>query len=251
MSLIVDGQTIERVFVNGDEVYKVFANNEKVFAYEIEYIGSASTRYTGYGSASINVSSLDIRSGDIMICVLGNGNHTSRPVPNVPSGFSNLFSRSGGSSNRNALMRLSYRICNGSETSVSFTANHQGGGAVVQVFRNVDTSSPFDVGLTSLSGNTYNNNVNPRPITPITEGAVIVASGVAFTQFTTNPSLSSSDLSGFTYNGTAPSTYGSVSGMGYRRWNGSGTYDPTSWGFSGNTGGANYMTATIALRPKY
>lgn len=253
MALSVNGTDIERVFVNGTEVHKLFCNNEKVWAHDIEFVGSTTAYYLGTSTATASLSGIDVRAGDVMIAVTGMGSHTSSPLPNAPSGFSSIFAKSGGASDTNALMRMSYRIATGSETSVSVSGTYSasGGGVVVQIFRNVDTSNPFDVSTTYLSGNTYTNNVNPRPITPVTEGAVIVAGGVAYSAIGASASLSSSDLSSFRYAGGHNSNFGSVSGIGYRKWNGSGAYDPTSWSFSGNAGGANYMTATIALRPKY
>lgn len=253
MSLYVNGTDIERVFVNGTEVHKLFCNGEKVWAHDIEFVGSTAASYSSTGTANASLSGIDVRAGDVMIAVTGMGSHTSSPLPNSPSGFSTIFSRSGGGSSTNALMRMSYRVATGSETnvSVSGTYSSSGGGVAVQIFRYVDTSNILDVSLTSFTGNTYTNNVNPRAITPVTQGAVIVAGGVSFSRGGGSASLSSNDLSSFRYAGGNGSSYGSVSGIGYRKWNGSGSYDPTSWSFSGDAGGANYMCATIALRPKY
>lgn len=251
MSLYVDGTDIERVFVNGSEVHKLFCNGEKVWAHDIEYVGSVSTGFTGRATKTMSLSGIDVRAGDFMLAVTGNGSHTSSPIPSAPSGFTSKFYRSGGSSSRNAVMRLSYRIATGTETSISYYGNYSGTACVIHIYRYVDTVNPFDVSLTALSGNTYTNNINPKPITPATQGALIVASGVAFSRSGASASLSSNDLSSFKHDGGSGDYYGCICGMGYRQWDGSGSYDPTTWSFSGDTGGANYMTATVALRPKY
>ena len=263
MALYVGGTKINRVVANGTEMHKLYCNGTKVWGYDIEYVGSASIGYSSTGTKTISLAGIDIQPDDFMVCTISNGYHTSSPAPNVPTGFTSLFARSGGSNSTSAIIRVAYKVATGDETLVSFSANisTSGGGAVVHIFRYVDTTNPFDVESTSFSGNTYTNNVNPIAITPVTEGSVILVAGVCYAQqggsWTTTDLLNFKQGSGYysAYGGgdDNPLTYyyGSAAGMGYLKWNGNGTYDPQSWTFSGYTGGANYMCLTMALRPKY
>lgn len=261
MALYVSGTKINKVVANGTEIHKLYCNGTKVWGYDIEYVGSASIGYSSTGTKTISLAGIDIQPNDFMVCTISNGYHTSSPAPNVPTGFTSLFARSGGSSSANAIIRVAYKVATGDETSVSFSANisTSGGGAVVHIFRYVDTTNPFDVESTSFSGNTYTNNVNPIAITPVTEGSVILVAGVCYARkggsWTTPDLLNFTQASGYYsyYDSEFGEMYyhGSAAGMGYLKWDGNGVYDPLAWTFSGYSADANYMCLTMALRPKY
>jgi len=115
---------------------------------------------------------------------------------------------------------------------------------VVQVWRGVDSTTPFDV--TSVSNNgTATTRANPASITPTTSGAVVVAMGGGCAS--TAATYTSSDLSAFLTNRTNDTNDSSIGG-GYIEWT-SGAVDPAVWG-GGNVNSANsWASWTMALRP--
>jgi len=118
----------------------------------------------------------------------------------------------------------------------------------VQVWRNVDTTTPMDVTpTTALQGNTLL--INPPAITPVTAGAIIISGGCGGHNHQSADTYSSSDLSNFlTLSGTQ--AYKPCVGMGsYSDWE-SGAFDPAAFTFSDSTGSSYSCTScTLALRP--
>jgi hypothetical protein len=129
------------------------------------------------------------------------------------------------------------------------TLNAADAGAVtVQVWRNVSTSSPFDVTYQSA---TAPNSVlcNPPAITPTTEGSVIVAGG-AGAHNDGSRNYSSSDLSSFIRTSGVDTNDVSI-GAGYKQWY-SGSFNPAAFTFSGtNSTSFSWAAVTLALRPNY
>jgi len=139
----------------------------------------------------------------------------------------------------------------GATPDSSLTINGGGGticsGAVgVQVWRDVDSVTPFDVTRTT---NTQSSTVEPNPpsITPITDGAYVVAGGHG-AHSEGNQTFSSSDLDGFITQGQTVLTDSTI-GLGYKKWV-SGSFNPAKFTFSGtdSTSCSNCST-TLALRP--
>lgn len=120
--------------------------------------------------------------------------------------------------------------------------------AVIMVFRGVDPNNPIDATLTSAFGT--GSQPNPPSITPATTGAWIVAGGAVASDNTGTPTLSSSELSGFTQvfgdNGNSDLQVGA----GYYAWT-SGAFDPAAITNSrGTSSDYSWIAATLALRPK-
>ena len=118
----------------------------------------------------------------------------------------------------------------------------------VQVWRNVDTTTPMDVTptTTTQSGTLL---INPPAITPVTSGAVIISGGCGAHSHQSADTYSSSDLSNFlTLSGTQ--TYKPCVGMGsYSAWT-SGSFDPAAFTFSDSTSSSySCVSCTLALRP--
>lgn len=253
MALYVNGTKIKSVYANGVKLSQLYGNGVKVWNSEVEYVGGVSQNVIGTTTYTIDTSSIGIQSGDMIIVANSNGYHTSSPFPPVPTGFTSLFYRSGGSSSRNAILRVSYMRATSAVTSITVpngcAISSSGGGVVVHVFRNVNATTPFDTALTSLSGNTNTNNVNPLPITTVTDGSMIVAAGCSFSSPNAGAYTAAGNMIGMKYGTGSSTNYGSTCGMAYYLNGTAGTFDPTSWTYTGPTSGANHMTCTIALRP--
>lgn len=261
MALYVGGTEIKRVLVNGTDVCEIYCNGTKVFENDIKFIGSAGISFVGTATKTISLSSIPLQAGDLIICSISNGYYSISPLPNTPNGFTSLFAASGGNSYTNPMLRVAYRVATGTETSVTIVPNisTSGGGAVVHVYRNVDTTNPFEATAYS-SGNTYTNNVDPLPVTTSYSNTTIVVAGACYATNGENGYWSNTGLSEFideqnAYYDSTPETYGylygSAAGMGYLKVTPAGTYDPQSWTWNGNNSGANYLCLTMALKPNY
>jgi hypothetical protein len=116
---------------------------------------------------------------------------------------------------------------------------------VVQVFRGVDATSPFDVASTTASGT--GTIPNPPAITPTTANSIIVvAAGTSHNGGV--DTFTASYLSNFRTVGTDSSSFDSTAGVGWVAWT-SGAYDPAAWTHSQLTS-ATYsnISVTMALR---
>lgn len=141
------------------------------------------------------------------------------------------------------------------QTSVVITggsgAAADGMAIAVQVFRNVNQTTPLDVTSTT-TGAINGGAVNPIAITPVTSGAVLVVTGGA-AQDATSFNFSASYLTNFVTPSTnsLTSTNDACVGMGYVSWPG-GTYDPAVWTVTSSGGTAanwSWNAVTIAIRP--
>ena len=118
----------------------------------------------------------------------------------------------------------------------------------VQVWRNVDTTTPMDVTPTT-NGQANTLLIDPPAITPVTSSAVIISGGCGGHNHQSADTYSSSDLSNFlTLSGTQ--TYKPCVGMGsYSEWT-SGSFDPAAFTFSDSTSSSySCVSCTLALRP--
>lgn len=118
----------------------------------------------------------------------------------------------------------------------------------VQLWRGVDPTTPMDTTATTATGNNgIYTTVDPPAITPVTDGAAIVAGGSG-AHAQNDQTFSSPDLSGF-ISGTGLDSVDSTIGLGYAL-DVSATYDPDAFLFSGGSNTADsWAAATLALRP--
>lgn len=116
------------------------------------------------------------------------------------------------------------------------TADH--GTITIHTWRGVNSTTPMDVTPTTAGGTPAR--PNPPAITPVTDGAVILALGAGVA----NATWTASYLSNFIQSVDAALFVGS--GIGSVAWPG-GTYDPAAW--TDGWGSATYAAATLALRP--
>lgn len=260
MALYVNDEKITRVVVNGTPVNQVMANGVRVWGNDIEIVGTTSGTLTYSFALSLDVSTFGIQEGDLILVAKGTGFHTTGTLPATPSGFTSIFGAWGGGSSTNTSIRLAYKYATGSETSInvgtSNTSSLSYGGAVLMVFRNVDLEVLQDVPIQYNTGNTYTNNVNPVPITPVSDNALIVAVGSSYLASSPNKTFTTPDMENMTYGQGSYYDfefgyyYGAIVGMATKAWDGNGTFDPATWTCT-STNGPTHKTCTIALRPRY
>lgn len=134
------------------------------------------------------------------------------------------------------------------DTTVTFGGTGSSGNAgtvAIQVWRNVNVTTPFDVA--GLSSTKTGATATFPSITPTTPGAVILA-GAAAGHTNGSITYSNSSLTGFISIGSND-TYDSTIGVGYHYWT-SGSFTPADSVFGG-TDSSTYSSASyiMALRP--
>lgn len=120
----------------------------------------------------------------------------------------------------------------------------------IQVFRGVDPTTPMDVTYQLQALANDRPLPNPPAITPVTEGAWVVACGSGHGAFDAND-FTSSDLTNFLSQQNESTSFDPLVGMGYiPDWE-SGAVDPAQFG-GGTTANPTWCSAgaiTFALRP--
>lgn len=187
----------------------------------------------------------------IVTCVTGSAGGNPAMAVTTPTGYTALGQLNQSAVTADTSMNVSYKFMTSTpDTTVTIpgtTNNAWAEAYTIQVFRNVDLTTPLDVTPTSAGG-TGTGRPNPASITPVTTGAWVVICGggaagagaiyTAPTNYTTN----------FHTKNGVDSTDAMI-GSGY--WDGwsSGAEDPGS--YTGGTTGANdsWSAYTIALRP--
>ena len=117
----------------------------------------------------------------------------------------------------------------------------------IYVMRGVHPTEPMDAPYTTDSGNNASR-ANPPAITPVTPGAVVLATGAGSTEVTAL-AFTSADLSNFI---TGTEDNGSVQiniGTGTLAWGGSGAVDPAAFGLLPTATSNSWCARSIALRP--
>ena len=223
---------------------------------DIEYVGGYVQGFAGTTSnVTISLTSLTggtdsaPSAGDFVLVYFGTA---SREVNSdlVVSGYTEVVDAY--RSNRYATnLAVAYKFMGaGPDTSFTLTGgtkdSSDAGAIAVQVWRNVSVVNPLDVSL-EFDSNDSSVLCNPDPITPVSEGAVVIAGG-AGAHDEGNRVYSSSDLTNFISVGGTDSNDVTV-GLGYHVWS-SGSFNPSEFTFSGsdNTDYSN-IAITLALRP--
>lgn len=123
-----------------------------------------------------------------------------------------------------------------------------GGATAVQVWRNVDPTTPFDVAaVVAGAGNT--GLINPSAITPITPGAVILAGGTGTQASTGSAFVAPSNMTGpsVTVKGDG-STSDTGTVLAAHTWT-SGAFDPNAVTGGVVNASCSWRAMTLALRP--
>jgi hypothetical protein len=111
------------------------------------------------------------------------------------------------------------------------------------VFRGVDPTTPMDVAVVTKTG-VNGGRPTADPITPTTDGALILVLGASAAATST---VFTSGLSNF-ITSIRGDTYSVTVGAGTYNWI-SGTYTPVQWLGNNTTASSSWAAATLALRP--
>jgi hypothetical protein len=252
-SVFLNGGFIGKTFDFGDTSRYVIVDAELA---TLQYVGGRAAGTTGTTSnLSFGLTTLtggtnsSPQAGDLVIVSFATNSADTGLISYRISGYTQIANIQSVDTER-AQLQVGYKIMGSTpDTTVVITGGtgdvDQAAAVAVQVWRNVDPTTPFDVTRTiSTSINTVD--PNPPSITPVTSGAVIVAAGGG--GHATSGTFTSGDLTNFvTANGS--DVHDVTVGMGSYTWT-SGPFDPVLWGFTG-TDSTNYAAAavTMALRP--
>jgi hypothetical protein len=214
-------------------------------------ISGSTNASTGY---SVSLESLSggvdssPQTGDVVIVSIGVGSYTSGTPSISTSGYTQIATVNG-TDDYVASLATYYKVM-GETPDASISINGTGNPdtsslCVIQVWRDVDISSPLDVSTTTASGGNTGV-INPPSITPATIGSVILVSGVFGSG---NAAIISSVSSGYSNSvivSRNTSTDGSL-GMGSKVWS-SGVEDPGVYTISGDSTSNSWAAATMVLR---
>jgi hypothetical protein len=232
-----------------------FLRGATAAANEIEYVGGYVQGFIGTTSdVTISLTSLtgglasEPAADDLVIVYFGTGSTADRNL--VVSGYTEiieLFANSTFDTNLVVAIKFMGVTPDTSFTLTGGTLNNADAGAVaVQVWRGVNQTTPLDVTETTSAGS---GSVRPDPpaITPVTNGAIIVAGGAgAHNQGI--QTYSGSNLTNVISAG-GDDTNDVTIGLGYHVWT-SGSFNPTTFTFSGgNSSSYSAASVTLALRP--
>ncbi|MDD3452554.1 hypothetical protein [Sulfurimonas sp.] len=209
----------------------------------IEYIGEVTQEIYG-GGLSVDISSIDILAGDLILVTNAFGYHTSGA--HYASGFTTIDTIYGSSSDRNINMTIGYKIADGSETSISYNSAVVDL-VIVRVYRNVDTTNPIDVHLKANGGGS---SPNPPSVTPNYRNSMIVAVGAIYNSISTASGyFTSPDLEDFTSFSQKDTLYDAAIAQGNHKLL-SGTFDPQPFTYVGSISNTCWVAGTIALKCK-
>jgi hypothetical protein len=228
----------------------------------IEFVGSKSADLSATGGANVNIplnSGLTggigsaVQAGDLVIVSAMQG-HSTTVTLSVTDPSAAAYTLIGSQLNINdttdANLRMTYKFMGGTpdasvnvSSSISYTTSS--GGAIVYVFRGVDTTTPLDVAAVTATA-IDSGLVNPPAITPVTSGAVVVVAGCAGHALTVP--VGATGLSGVQLQTNTTGTWRSSNAMGYSTWT-SGSLDPAAWTLTGSSVTCSWAAITIALRP--
>lgn len=231
----------------------------------ISFIGSGVGTHAATSAQTYNFSSLlnaaggtpTLAQGDIVVVAVVNSTAAVNRGAGalVPSGYTAahtaLFNTDTNASN----YQVSYKFMGATpDTSVSIPASNattSGIAYAVYVFRGVSATTPMDATPTTAgAGNT--GVANAPAITPVTQGAWIVACGgaaVAAGAVFTNPAGMSTTTNHFRSTTITTTTNDANVGVALLTTWTSGAYDPAAFGGSTTTNTGSWSAVTLALRP--
>lgn len=185
--------------------------------------------------------------GDLVLVIVSIAGSTVSPAVPTVGGYTQITTANGTDTN-SVRIYAGYKVLTAADSlvSVSYTSTNGSATAYVSVWRNFDTTYPFDVqAKTASSANSVL--ADPPAISPITAGAYVVAAGAGATTAGTQ-TYGSADLTNFLSIG-ANATYDSVVGGGYKQWT-SGSFNPGAFTHSGgDTAVYSWAAVSITLRP--
>lgn len=213
--------------------------------------GSTSTSNVNFAlsGGDAGIASSTPQAGDLVVITVVVGSQARNPACAI-SGYTAIGQLNSAAATQDTSMNVSYKLMGGTpDTSFTLpsTGNVQDAQRyTVQVFRNVNSTTPLDVTPVSATGS-GTGRPDPGSITPLTSGAyvLICAGGGAGTgaNYTAPANYTTNFLTGFTAD-----TNDAMVGSGYRAWT-SGAENPAV--YTGGTTNAtdSWCAYTIALRP--
>lgn len=213
--------------------------------------GATSTLAVNFAltGGDVGFASATPQAGDLVIITVVVGSQARNPACAI-SGYTALGLLNSAAATQDTSLDVSRKFMTATPDT-SFTLPSTGNIAdaqryTVQVFRNVNPTTPLDVAVVSATGSATGR-PNPGSITPVTAGAyvLICGGGGAGTgaNYTAPANYATNFLTGFTAD-----TNDAMVGSGYRAWT-SGAEDPAA--YTGGTTNAtdSWAAYTIALRP--
>ena len=200
---------------------------------------------SAYGSGTTNADlTLTLPTcleGDVVVVAVGMGNLNIASISTA-----DYTSEAGliGSDVEKVTLRVGWKRMGATPDTTVTLAGSYGKSAVVHVWRGVDVTA-MDVTTTTATG--IDSGIPNAPsITPITEGAVVIACGTGSVAdaAVTGPA-------GYANHVTAvsSSTYSSTTSIASKAWSGSGAEDPPAWTDWTTQTWFAWCAATLALRP--
>lgn len=218
--------------------------------------GSTSTTTQSISGTLTGGSDTSPSVGDLVVVWCSAGADTTAAPDQAVSGnnngaYSNEAQQSQLGTTYDAYSMLNWMVQSSVDTTITIPSSGSARNAqrwAIHVFRDVDTSNPWDVASTTASG-TASGRPNPPSIDPSSSGAWILwlgsssaATGAAYTAPT--------DFATNWLGGTQVDTADCMNGFGYYTGWTSGTYDPAAITAGGTTNAADaWVAKTAVLKP--
>lgn len=216
------------------------------------FVGSGKSTTTGIYSFSSLVDEAGeaptLLEGDIVFCVIALAGNNYSQADLTPTGYTAAHTDLLSTDSTNCNFLVSYKVMGATpdtalpDTAFAYTR-------LIYVLRNIDTTTPLDVAVTTATG--QNTAVFDCPsITPTTTGALIMAAGAAAggtLQEHTNPSGFSTETNHFRTIDFDSAVDVSIATALQFGWT-SGAVDPGTMGGAADAA-SSWCAATLALRP--
>lgn len=217
----------------------------------LQYVGGK----TGLNGSAIDLTALTggidtaAEAGDIVLVIVGVGYNSTDPVLSIDtSGYTQLATQLHGIDANETACAAFYKVMGDIPDTEVQPASDQGDyAAVVHVWRGVNKNSPIDETTVTATGNN-SNDVNSGPITPETAGAIVISAGCGTDD---DPLVVTITPTGYS-NMREQNRTGGVDGcvvIASKAWSGSGSENPSAWGFDRDNTSNSWAAFTIALRP--
>lgn len=188
--------------------------------------------------------------GDLVIAAIGFVNSTNRDITTVSSGWTEVADLYANSI-ADTQLGVFYKYLTAADKSVQFSLGTTViSKFVTHVWRSANSSSPLDA-TTTTATLTNSSSANPPAIGVVTDGAVVIAVGVA-ADHSSGTSLDLTVPSGMEnfFKTTKPSTTDTPQlAIASVLINSGGSYDPGLFGGGRANSGNSWCAATLAIRP--
>lgn len=220
-----------------------------VGGYTLGFLGQTTDITVNFNGNLVGGGGISAIPGDLVIIYFGTASSADRNL--TISGYTELVELFS-SDDIDTNLVVAYKFMGSTpDSSFILTGGTQsiddGGVVAVQVWRNVNSTTPFDVAhVTAIGSNTVL--CTPPAITPISAGSYIISGGVGSHSRGVR-TYSSLDLNGFISIGSGNDVYDATVGLGYKQWI-SGSFNPAQFTFSEDDQlTSSWASVTLALRP--